>query len=397
MKIRLTPTIATMLLCTTVLVAMPKPANAFIGEAAVVAAISGLQKFTGNALSSMTKTLTSQITSSMESLSNPNSVSSMLNKGFTQLSNYEKAGVAAEQRIADASNTAMAEFARRQQDTTIRDEHIMNPEFCTGIDGAQATHGASQSARTATRAIATITDSRGEADAGTPSYYGKGQGVASSMALHGRRYCSQEDVTAGLCSALSRLPNADQRAISLFGQDTLSADGGVDAANDYSTTLIQPVAPAALRGEQLTSTSGREAALRRRAYNARMSLSRYVMNFITSLEIPSINLTDVQKTEMQAEGMTVSDQASWLTSMSLEVNRRVSGVTWNKNLQQMPPATVMRELAIEQAQANYLALQTYRLGLFQSSLAATQVAQHEEESEAKRLAPIPSPNVNPGG
>jgi len=142
---------------------------------------------------------------------------------------------------------------------------------------------------------------------------------------------------------------------------------------------------------------GREAALRRRAYNARMSLSRYVMNFITSLEIPSINLTDVQKTEMQAEGMAVSDQASWLTSMSLEVNRRVSGVTWNKNLQQMPPATVMRELAIEQAQANYLALQNYRLGLFQSSLAATQVAQHEEESEAKRLAPIPSPNVNPGG
>lgn len=397
MKLRPNATIAAMLVCTTVLVVMPRPANAFIGEAAVVVAISGLQKFTGQALNSMTNALNKQITGSLDSLTNPNSVSSLLSKGFTQLSNYEKAGVAAEQRIADASNTAMAEFLRRQQDTQVRDEHMMNPEFCTGLDGQQATIGASQSARSATRTIAQITDNRGEADAGTPSYYGKGQGVASSMALHGRRYCSQEDVTAGLCSALSRLPNADQRAISLFGQDTLSADGGVDAANDYSTTLIQPVAPAALRGEQLTSTSGREAALRRRAYNARMSLSRYVLNFITSLEIPSINLTDVQKTEMQAEGMTAADQASWLTSMSLEVNRRVSGVTWNKNLQQMPPASVMREIAVEQAQANYLALQNYRLQMFQASLAATRVAQHEEENNGDRIAPIPSPNVNPGG
>lgn len=380
----------------TLIVLAPQRANAFIGEAAVVAAVKALQSFTGKAMDSMTSKLKDSLSGNLTDLSNPNSVSSLLSKGFTQLSNYQKAGVAADERIADASNTAMAEFLRRQQDTEIRDEHMMNPEFCTTLDAQQGIIAASKAARTATEAIAIVSDNRGEAGPGSPSYYGKAQGVGASMALHARRYCSQDDVIAGLCSSLSRLPNADQRARSLFGQDTLSADGAVDAANDYATTLIQPVAPAALRGEQLTTTEGREAALRRRAYNGRMSLARYVLNFVTSLEIPSVPLTDAQKTEMTAEGITTADKASWLQAMSLEANRRVSGVQWNAQIQTMPPASVLRELAIEQAQSNYLALQNYRLQLFQTTLLATTVAQREEQGFGQKITPLPSPTVASG-
>lgn len=378
-----------------IMVASPQ-AHAFFGEAAVVAAVKALQSFTGKAMDSMTNKLKGSLTNNLTDLGNPNSVSSLLSKGFTQLSNYQKAGVAADERIADASNTAMAEFLRRQQDTEIRDQHMMNPEFCTTLDAQQGIIAASKAARTATEAIAIVSDNRGEAGPGSPSYYGKAQGVGASMALHARRYCSEDDVSAGLCSSLSRLPNADQRARSLFGQDTLSADGAVDAANDYATTLIQPVAPAALRGEQLTTTEGREAALRRRAYNGRMSLARYVLNFVTSLEIPSMPLTDAQKTEMTAEGITVADKGSWLQAMSLEANRRVSGVQWNAQIQTMPPTSVLRELAIEQAQANYLALQNYRLQLFQTTLQATTLAQREEQTFGQKLTPLPSPAITSG-
>ncbi|WP_291366610.1 hypothetical protein [Acetobacter sp. UBA5411] len=375
---------------------LPQKAEAFIGEAAVVAAVQALQKFTGTAIGNMTKNLTKTLDDNLTDMTNSGSLANILSRGINQLSNYDKAGIAASERIADASNTAMAEFLRRQQDTEIRDQHMMNPEFCTTLDAQQGIIAASKAARTSTEAIAIVSDNRGEAGPGSPSYYGKAQGVGASMALHARRYCSEDDVSAGLCSSLSRLPNADQRARSLFGQDTLSADGAVDAANDYATTVIQPVAPAALRGEQLTTTEGREAALRRRAYNGRMSLARYVLNFVTSLEIPSVPLTDAQKTEMTAEGITVADKGSWLQAMSLEANRRVSGVQWNAQIQTMPPTSVLRELAIEQAQANYLALQNYRLQLFQTTLQATTVAQREEQTFGQKLTPLPSPAITSG-
>ncbi|AOX18431.1 hypothetical protein A0U89_14025 (plasmid) [Kozakia baliensis] len=368
----------------------PPRAYAF-GEAAVVFAIQALQSFMGKQLDN----LGTNITNSLNDMTNPNSVASLIRDSATQSANYSKGQVAAQSRIADASNTSMATFLRQQHDTDIRDEHTMNPEFCAGLDAQQATMAAAKSSRSALGAITTVTDPRGEAEQGTPSYYGRSQGVTANSDLHLRRYCSQSDAAAGLCTSVSRLPNADQRAASLFATDTLTADGSVDAANDYGTTLIQPVAPAALRGDQATSTLGREAMLERRSYNARMSLARWIMAFITSLETPSVSLTGAQKTEMQAEGLQPLEKASWLQAVSLEVNRRVSNVQWNANLQTMAPASVEREIATELALSNYLAMQNYRLGLYQSSIGATQVAQSEERKQQKTLTAMPSPTINP--
>jgi len=381
--------------CIAVVSLRPHPAHAIIGEAAVVAAISALQKFTGNALTSMTSSLTSSIESNLTDLTNPNSVSSLLTAGFTQNSNYQKAQVSAQAKLIDAQNTAMAGYLRKQQETVIRDEQMMNPEFCAGLDAQQSTMAAAKAARTAAGAIATVSDPRGEAGAGTPSYLGQAQGVDANMNLHLSRYCSTEDQAQGLCTSVSTLPNADQRASSLFGTDTLTTQTAIDAANDYATTLVQPVAPAALRGEQLSSVAGREAATRRRSYNSRMSLARWVIGYVTSLGVPSVELTADQKAEMTAEGLTAIDKASWLQAMSLEVNRRVSSVSWNSALQGMTPAAVMREVATELAQSNYLAMQTYRLNLYQASLSATRVAQQEEAGFKTGLTGMPSPTITP--
>lgn len=369
----------------------PQRAYGFVSEAAVVAAIKALQSFMGEKLNKVGE----NITNSLNDMTNPNSVSSMIRDAATQEANYAKGQVAAQSRIADAQNTAMAAFMRRQQETGIRDEHMMSPEFCSGLDSQQATMAAARASRSALGAITTIVEPRGEAAKGTPSYYGRAQGVDANTNFHLRRYCSQEDVDAGLCSAVSRMANADQRASTLFIADTLSSDGGVDAANDYSTTLIQPVAPAAIRGEQASSTMGREQMLQRRAYNARMSLARFIMAFITSLETPSVSLTSEQKKEMQAEGLQPLDRASWLQAMSLEVNRRVSSVSWNASLQAMPTASVLREIATELAQSNYLAMQNYRLGLYQASVGATGIAQTEEAHMQHASNKMPSPTINP--
>lgn len=369
----------------------PRPAQAFIGGAAIVAAIKALQSFTGHQMDK----LGNDVTNSLNDMSNPNSVSSMIGRAATQQANYAKGQIAAQARLADAQNTAMAGFMRRQQETGIRDEHMMSPEFCTGLDAQQATLAAAKASRTALGAISLIAEPRGEAAKGTPSYYGRAQAIDANTNFHLKRYCSQEDQDAGLCTSVSRLPNADQRASTLFMTDTLSANGGVDAANDYATTLIQPVAPAAIRGEQATSTMGREQMTERRSYNARMSLARFVMAFITSLETPSVTLNDDQKAEMEAEGLQPLEKASWLQAMSLEVNRRVSSVTWHSSLQAMPASSLLREIATELAQSNYMAMQNYRLGLYQASMSATQIAQTEELRMKHSSGKMPSPTINP--
>ncbi|NHN93180.1 hypothetical protein [Acetobacter sicerae] len=381
--------------CVCVLAVAPRPAHALISEAAVVAAIKALQSFTGNALNTMTKNLTDSIDSNLTSLTNPNSVASLLTKGFTQTANYAKAQVGAQSQLIDAQDAAMAGFLRRQQETEIRDEHMMSPEFCAGLDAQQSTIAASKASRSAVIAITKITDPRGEAKKGTPSYYGKSQGSDALTSLHLRRYCSSDDVDAGLCTAVSQNPDADQHAASFFASDTLSADGGVDAANDYATTLIQPIAPAALRGEQMTSIRGREVATRRRSYNSRMSLARWVAAYVTSLGVPSVTLTSDQKAEMTAQGQQPLEKASWLQVMALEVGRRVSSVAWNASLQKMPPASLLREIATEMAQSNYLTLQNYRLGLYQATMSATRIAQEEEAAFRDGLTPMPSPTINP--
>ena len=360
------------------------PAKAIGEEAEIVLAIGALQK----AIGSWFDNLTGQLTD----LTNPNSLSTMLSNGFSQLSNYMKASVGAQQQIADANNVVQATAMKQLRDVQIRDEQTPSPEFCTTLDSNQSIVAASSQSRILLTAITDVTDPRGEAAPGSPSYYGTAQGVQANTNLHLQRYCSAADQQAGLCTAVSKYPNGDQRAFSLFGQDTFTADGGVDAANDYATTLIQPVAPAALRGDQINSTSGKEAWVQRRSYNGRMSLARTVTAYIEGIHTSSVTLTPDQQAELKAEGQPALTTGSWLQAISLEVNRRVSGVKWAAMIQQMPPATVVREIATELALQNYIALQNYRVAMFNASLGATQLATTTEQG-FKGVTPMTSPTI----
>ena len=187
--------------------------------------------------------------------------------------------------------------------------------------------------------------------------------------------------------------NADQRATSLFGSNNLTDVNGVNAANDFGTNLIQPVPPAALRGDQLTSINGQDAALRRRSYNARMSLARSIVSYAIGQQVPGIILNQNQQQEMQTEGITPpANGGSWLQVLSLEVNRRLASTAWQAGLQNMPPASVEREIATEMALSNYIQFQNYKVGLMQASLSATQIAQAEER-DFPTTTPMPSPSM----
>lgn len=314
-----------------------------------------------------------------------------LTAGFTQTANYAKAQVGAQQQITDASNTANAKVRRAFRNAEIRDEHTANPQFCNAADNSQSPIVASIAAENVAGAIQVVADRRGEAVPGSPAYYGQAQAVQAINNLHYTRYCSATEAQAGLCTQ-GALANADQHAANLFGSGTYVGQDGVNTANDFKTNLLQPIVPAALRADQMTSLSGQDALPRRRSYNARMSLAGSVISYAIAVQSPSVPLSTQQQQQQRAQGLPPQATGSWLTAVSLEANRRMSDAGWHASLQAMPPASVQREIAVQLALANYLAMQNYRVGLYQASLSAAQVAQ-AEEANFHEAVQMPSPNM----
>jgi hypothetical protein len=319
-------------------------------------------------------------------------VEQLLQQGFTQTANYQKAQVGALQQIFDASNTANARFTRDVRNAQIRDQQTPSPLACTALDGGVSTQAAAVQAFTVGATIARIHDLRGEAGPNMPSYYGHAQGVASINQDHRNYYCDANDVAAGLCGTASSTPDADQRFSSFFASGTYSDQTAVNTAKDYAINLIQPVAPAALRGDQLASAAGQDAAVRRRSYNARMSLARSFVDQEIGMQTPSVPLTALQQQYLTSIGLPRQTNGSWLQVLQIEAERRISDVTWAANLQTMPPASVEREIAIELALSNYLQFQIFKTGLQQGTIGATQLAQSVERAYQPTIE-MPTPSV----
>ena len=337
--------------------------------------------------------ITNSITKLEDKLTNVgNLLSDKLTDGFTQGTNYAKAQIGAVQQITDASNTAMATYQRDLRNAALRDEHTLSPQACAALNMGQAiTVSAGQSWRVRS-AIGQVTDRRGEAGPGTPAYAGQGQAAAAITQLHLSRYCSQNEAAAGLCTLNAARENLDQRASSLLGVPAYAGQDGVDAANDYATNLVQPVVPAATRGDALTSVAGQDAEARRRGYNARMSLARDVMNDLIASRTESVTLTPEQKQQQADQGLTQTDKSSWFGAMELEVNRRAGNVAYAASLQGMPQATLMRELITGQAMGNYIALANLKLAQQDAAVNAAMLAA-ATEAERRPVASMPSPQM----
>ena len=322
-------------------------------------------------------------------------VQQLLQEGFTQNANYAKAQVGAEQQITDASNMAMARFHRDMRNAQIRDEQTVSPNACTALDGGVSTQAAAVQAYDVAWTIGQIHDQRGEAGPGMPSYYGQAQGVASMANEHLSNYCDQNDVAAGLGCTLSMTPDADQQFASLFGSGTYTSQTAVNTAKDYAINLIEPVAPAALRGDQLASTQGQDAAVRRRSFNARMSLAQNYVDQIIGMNSPSVPLTAQQQQYLQDMGLPAQQTGSWFQALQIEAERRISDVNWAATLQGMPPATVNREIAIELALNNYLQFQIFKTALLTGTISATQLAQTAEHDFSPTVQ-MPTPSIASG-
>ncbi|TPG55961.1 hypothetical protein EAH89_13580 [Roseomonas nepalensis] len=319
-----------------------------------------------------------------------NQLNDRLGDGFTQTANYQRAQIGAVQQIADASNSSNARFYRDMRNSEIRDEHTASPQACLALDSGQSSGQSQIQGGRIVAAIADVMDARGEGAPNTPAWFGQAQSMTSSNALHLSRYCDADEAAAGLCTPSAR-PNADVRAIS-FVREVYSDGDAVNAANDFSTNVVQPVVPAALRGDQLISVEGQDAAARRRAYDARMSLSRSVFSHQIALQAPTVTLNEAQQTQLRARGVEPPAAGSWLQVLGLEVDRRFTDVAWAASLHNMTPAAVNREIAQELALSNYIALANLRLQMQSAAVGAANLAVGVERGFTGVVS-MPSPTI----
>jgi hypothetical protein len=285
----------------------------------------------------------------------------------------------------------------QMRQAAIRDDHTVSPNHCTALDGGVSTVAAAVQGYDVAWTIANIHNARGQAQPGMPSYYGQAQGVASMAAEHIANYCDQKDVDAGLCAAVSATPDADAAFSSLYGGGTYGTQQAIDAAKDYAVNLIEPVAPAALRGNQLSSIAGQDAAVRRRSFDARMSLAQSVVDLQIGMQTPSVPIVPQQRQYLTNMGLPapVDGNISWFQALQIEAERRVSDVGWAATLHEEPPVAVEREIAQEMALANYLAFQNFKLGLQQVAIGATQLAERTGRDFVP-ISTIPTPSIATG-
>jgi hypothetical protein len=320
-------------------------------------------------------------------------VQQLLQEGFTQEANYSKGSVSAQEQIADGSNEAMAQFDLQMRDAEIRDQQTASLTQCAALDGGVNTQAAAVQAYDVGYAIARTHDWRGEAGPTMPSYYGQAQGDAASNQEHVGSYCDQNDVAAGLpCTYSKEAADTDQSFSSLFGGGTYTTQQALTAAKDYAINLIESVAPAPLRGSQLTSLAGQDAQVKRRSFNARMSAAQSYVDMLIGMQSQSVPLSPEQEQFLTDVGLPAETNGSWLQALQIEAERRISDINWNAELQAMPPASVEREIATELALNNYLQFQIFKLGLERGTLEAAHLAV-DAEHDFMPTSQMPTPSI----
>lgn len=317
-------------------------------------------------------------------------------QGFTQTANYIKGLFEGIQRNTDADNVADLRVQRDFRNAQIRDEHVATPTACESLDNAQTVLVGAGQSWVVRESLSRITDPRGEAQPGYPSYRGQAVGMAAFNGHHLSRYCSPAEAADGLCGE-GRRPNFDQRASSMVGPLSYGdMQEDVDAALDYSTTLAHAVALRHPRGAELRSAQGQEIMAARRWYNAMHSLARWVANDIIGRRVDTVVLTDAQKAQMAAQGLAPADRGSWMLAMELDVKRRLSR-PYAASLQRMPPASRVAEHVQSTAMQTDIQWETYKLLQAQSLMLAALVGDRADaptglrETALQQLVNAPAP------
>ena len=124
-----------------------------------------------------------------------------------------------------------------------------------------------------------------------------------------------------------------------------------------------------------------------------MSLAQSVVDLQIGMQTPSVPITQQQQRYLTNMGLPApaNGTISWFQALQIEAERRVSDIGWAATLHEEPPAAVEREIAQELALSNYLAFQTFKLGLQHVDISAAQLAE-QTGRDVVPISTMPTPS-----
>ena len=256
--------------------------------------------------------------------------------------------VQTQQQVANATNTTMADFHTSLAEQQILRNHVVSPATCAAVDAAQAVTVGQQQAAVTQNGVQNELDRRGEGQPGTNAHEGLVQSLQATVNAHNQYYCSDLDVENRVCNTAQPAiwQDRDQQAGSLLSVPTYNPDTA-NAANAFLSNLVEPVVPAAVRGDAAHGVTGQAVIAQRQQYNSSLSLARYVITDILASHAPTI--TDVPpdlQRQRQLDGQPASDTASWWDATNLSL-RYHSTLTYQKALQRLGTAAAAEREAVQ--------------------------------------------------
>ncbi len=222
--------------------------------------------------------------------------------------------------------------------------------------------------------------------------------VTSSWALHNSLFCSQSEITAGLCSSgssVSAEPNADIEGTGLLSSNgiqapvhpNLDAKGRVAFIQNVTNQMPVPT----LSPNAYQTDVGRLAAGAKLQYQAQMSLAQTALNQIDALHTPVKGLGTTLNNTITGLGMpSVPANISMLQYLAYMQKAQYGNPKWYIDLSKDGSVALQRERAIMQAEQLQLQYLAFRQRMDIEAMDASQYAEQSQANYAKIPAMLTS-------
>lgn len=276
------------------------------------------------------------------------------------------------------ANAAASEAAAKAMDTFGDD--ASTESMCSTLDSSNQAGAAAGGAKREAKVMA--------AGLGNRRLYTASAGEKQKEVIetHNDLYCSQADADRKRCSAVSDkvMQDADVNAGTLLApaNDSTYSEQEAKAAKDFVTMVTNPVPHEMLPAAFEKTAAGKSYVLAQRIAQAQMSVADFSLSSIqTSHEV---------STEGEAGGLSM---IGWL---SKSIRERFANPEWNQTMASASdPAVILRDIAIQMSQKNYLDFLAYQQSERMEAVLATQLAIAAREHNDKTLNALRAAASNP--
>lgn len=215
--------------------------------------------------------------------------------------------------------------------------------------------------------------------------------VGSSWAVHNQYFCSQSEISAGMCesnAAVSALPDADIEGTTLLatsGIDQIQHPNlNAEAREQLIQNLTNQVPVPALPAYAYKSAAGKLAIGAKLQYQAQQNLAQVSLSQIAALHTPVQGLGTSLNQTVQGLGMPqVPANISLFQYLSYMQMAQYGNPKWYVNISQLSGTALLREMAVMQAQNNLLQYLSFRERTDQLAIQSSQYATASQKAYAK--------------